>query len=215
MSEAEILALVNGELLKIAGGASVVLCGLSAFVGRIWINRIANNERSEREAEIATLRANLERTNEDVIARLDAALQRTIHVDKLQFEHEYEVYRGVWKTLFSLREATMKLRPALDSVPTEESEEERVQRRIDEFRGPYNSFVEAVEENRPFYDDGVYSSLRNVLKLCRTEVINYQYKERSWSEYWKEAEASREAILGAIEAVCSAIRSRIASIRVV
>ncbi len=59
METSEIVTLVYKELLKVAGGAAVVIGALSAFLGKVWISRIANAESQKREAAITELKAQL------------------------------------------------------------------------------------------------------------------------------------------------------------
>jgi len=44
MTETEIATIVYSELLKVLGGVAVVLAALSAFLGKVWIDRIASRE---------------------------------------------------------------------------------------------------------------------------------------------------------------------------
>jgi hypothetical protein len=214
MDHAEVVAVVYGELLKVAGGAIVLLGALSAFLGRVWINRIANREAQVRDEKLAEVRASFERHNTELKARLDAAVQRTVFVDKLQFEHEYEIYKQAWGCLFSLQQATLQLRPTFDMVDVAESREDRMKRRMGKFVAPYNAYLEVIEKNKPFYPLGVYAALAEVREKCRIEVIDCEYIERPHKEYWAEARKNQQDIVGAIENACDAIRNRVAEVRV-
>lgn len=114
MDDTEIITLVYSELLKLVGGAAVVLVGLFAFLGRVWANRIAGNEARIRDEKLADLKASFERQNTELKARLDVATQRQVLVDRVQFEHEYEIYKQAWAALVKLRRVTLQMRPTLD-----------------------------------------------------------------------------------------------------
>ena len=214
MNQIDIITLIYSELLKVAGGAAVVLAGLSAFLGRVWINRIANREAQLREVRLAEIRDSFDKQNAELKARLDAGVQRTVLVDKIQFEHEYTIYKQAWESLFALQRATLQLRPIMDSLDPNESKEDRMKRRIGAFVAPYNAFRELIEKNKPFYPEKVYAAMDAILEKCRIEVINYEYTERPHSEYWKEAQKDQTEIIALIEVACLVIRQRIADVRV-
>jgi len=63
---------------------------------------------------------------------------RTVFVDKLQFEHEHAIYKQAWETLYLLLKATLQLRPTIDFFNPDESEEERMNGRMNAFVDPFN-----------------------------------------------------------------------------
>lgn len=215
MNETEVVAVVYSELLKVAGGIVVVLGALSAFLGRVWINRIANLETQAREEKLAELRSVFEKQNAELKAKLDVGLQRTVFIDKLQFEHEYTIYKQAWESLVVLRQATLRLRPTFDSTDPNESKEERMKRRKGAFVEPFNACRDAIEKSKPFYSENVYAALSEVLTQCHIEVIDFEYTERPNKEYWAEARKNHESILKAIDAACQSIRTRIMEVRIV
>jgi len=213
MTSAEVVALIYQELLKVAGGATVILAALSAFLGKIWIDRISHIESERRDVKIAELSAQLERQGVELKAKLDVAVQRTVHIDKVQFELELQIYRAAWDSLFSLRQATLSLRPVLDQFDPTESKEDRMRKRMIAFSAPYNKFLDVIEKSKPFYPEAVYQALAAVLKKCGHELIDYEYVERPINEYYKEAMKNEEEIIALIEAACTAIRTRISEVR--
>ncbi len=214
MNQSDIVSLIYFELIKVAGGATVVLAALSAFLGRVWINRIANREAQLRDERLAELKASFDIQNAELKARLDASVQRTVLVDKIQFEHEYTIYKQAWESLFALHKSTLQLRPMMDSIDPSESKQDRMKRRIGAFVAPYNAFRELIEKNKPFYPEKVYGAMDAVLEKCRIEVINYEYTERPHGEYWKEAHEAQAEIVALIENACLVIRQRISDVRV-
>lgn len=187
MNESDIATVVYSELLKVAGGAAVILAALSAFLGRIWINRIAGREAHARDERLTSLRAEFENQNAALRSALDARLQRTVLVDRVQFEHEYTIYKEVWACLYSLRQATLRLRPVMDYVDPNESKEDRIRNRIRAFAEPFHAYRDTIEKSKPFYSEHVYTALSSVLDKCHNEVIDFEYSERSSKEYWAEA----------------------------
>ena len=132
-----------------SGSASVLLIALGTLLGKVWIERIAGRETQTREAALATLRADFEKQGGAFQAQLVVSTQRTVLVDKVQFEHEYEIYRTAWASLVPLREAALGLRPTLDHVDPGEAEADRQMRRLQGFAACFNAFYELVEANKP------------------------------------------------------------------
>lgn len=213
MPTQEIISLIYLELLKVAGGAAVLLAGLSAFLSKVWSERIARRDGEVRDRRIAELKAQLDGQATEMKAKLDVAVQRTVHVSKLQFEHEYEIYKAAWERLVSLRQATLSLRPAMDWIDANETKEERMQKRVAAFREPHNALLEVLETNKPFYPIAIYDALSAVREKCRRELINYEYIERPSSEYYEEAQKNHAEILSLIEVTCEAIRNRVTQVQ--
>ena len=213
MPPSEVVALIYQELLKVAGGVAVLLAGLSALLSKIWSERIARREGEHRDRRIAELKAQLDGQAAEMRAKLDVSVQRTVHVSKLQFEHEYAIYKAAWERLFSLRQATLSLRPTMDHVDPNETREQRIQKRMAAFTEPYNSFLDVVEKNKPFYPPAIYEALSAVREKCHHELIDYEYHERPRSEYYKEARKNHENIIQLIEITCEAIRSRVTEVQ--
>lgn len=209
----EVIALIYQELIKVAGGATVLLAALSIFLSKVWSERIARREGEDRDRRISELKSKIDAQAAELKAKLDATVQRTVHVSKLQFEHEYEIYKSAWERLFALRQATLSLRPTLDRYDPKETKEERMQRRMNAFAEPYNAFLDIVEKNKPFYPAAIYGSLSAVLEKCHHELIDYEFVERPSSEYYKEARRNHEVIVQVIENSCNAIRDRIADVQ--
>ncbi|WP_407278304.1 hypothetical protein U5817_17930 [Aromatoleum evansii] len=188
----ELLSIVLGTL----GGASAVVTGLIAYFGNLRMEKF---------------KADLAETN----TKLKAAMDSSIHVSKAQFDKEFAIYQTIWALLVELRGRTLSLRPVMDHVDPNESEEDRMQRRLKAFGEAFFSFRDAMEQNRPFYAHSVYESLVDIFNLCHTESIEYQYKESGWhKEYWEKSRENNKKIVEAIDACCELIRERIGSLSV-
>lgn len=212
MPSSEVVTLIYQELLKVAGGATVVLAGLSVFLSKVWSERIARRDGEERDRRIAELKAQLDQQGSLLKARLDASVQKTVHVSKVQFEHEYAIYKEAWEQLVALRHATTSLRPVMDRVDPNESREERMLKRAKVFAEAHNAFLDVVERNKPFYPEAIYEALSAVRKRCHHELIDFEYVERPSTDYFKEAMKSQDEILALIDAACTAIRERISKV---
>ena len=191
------------QLIAALGGYAVVLAGLFAIIGKIWVSRIIERERN-------ALQRQLDETNR----RLQFELDRDLHVGKTQFDLELNNYKAIWVCLVDLRVATLAIRPVMDFHDPNESKENRQKRRLSKAREALVSVQEQVEKNKPFYAPDVYDKARDVIKVCHKEAVHSDYTERPHHEYWNEAMKNQEFILAAIEDACIAIRNRVWEARV-
>ena len=196
---------ILSETLGLLGGVSVILTALFGILGKIWITRIADKEKGRIQEGLETLKGEIEQSNK----MFQAILEKSIFVNKVQFEHEFKIYREVWEKLIELRYNTMRLRPILDTVDPSEPEEQIIKKRLTRFGEAAEAYRDVIEKNRPFYAEGVYTHLSDVLDKCHTESIDYQYKQRDLKDYWESAQKNRNEIIDSIEKSCTSIRSRI------
>lgn len=170
--------------------------------------------RSDLERRSSELKAQLDRQSAELKAQLDVSVQRTVFVDKLQFEHEYTIYKQAWERLFALQQVTLAIRPTLDRIDLAESKEDRVRRRLGSVAGPYNDFSNLIENNRPFFPEKVYEALVSVRNKCLDEISDSEFTDSPHKEYWAEARKNHSEIIDLINQACETIRSRIAEVRV-
>ena len=195
-TESKFMEEVLKVVLNTLGGVSVVLTGLFAYLGNLRLEKF---------------KADLTETN----TKLKAALESSIHVSKAQFNKEFAIYQQIWILLVALRVKTLSFRPIMDRVNPKESEEDRMQRRLNEFGEAFFDFRDAMEEQRPFYAHSVYECLVEIFDLCHTESIEYQYKEPGWSkENWQNSRENNQKIVTTIDSCCELIRTRISSLSV-
>src|SRR5690606_1781753 len=214
MSFADVASIAAAILVALGGGGAIVLL-LSNWLGRVWADRLMQRERARHDSELERLRADLRQRSDAELERLRTNLGKTVHVHRLQFETEFTAYRDIWKELVEAKAMVLALRRMLDSYDPAENEQQRMQRRLAEFGSRYNAFAKAIEQYRPFYAQVVWDELFKLSVSMRHEAIDYQYKERDHSKYWREAKANSEKIVNEIDLVCEAIRGRLASLAVI
>ncbi len=189
------------DLLAALGGYTIVVGALAGFLGRIWVLRVVEREKF-------LLQRQLDRTSRVLQADLD----RRLHISKTQFDSELANYKEIWSLLVDLRMKTLRLRPMLDYVEPNETQQERLTKRLKEFGPAFTTLRDTVEKNKPFYSEQVYQRLSKVVGLCHDEAIDAEYHERPHGEYWKEARVNREKISEAIDVTCEEIRTRVNSV---
>lgn len=225
---------------SLGGGGAVVLY-LSGWLGNVWATRIQQEERAKHERallafqqeltselearkeqvqrELQALQASTEKELSELKERSDAALKRleselTVnrYIHSLQFNREFELYGELWPKLVELRNKIRALRPVVDVVDRNESEEDRKKRRNSEFIKSYESFFSLGYMSEPFFPKAVYSRILTLRTLVQKEALHYKRGEDQRTgfdeKYWKDAEANAEAIMKAVDEVCEAIRER-------
>lgn len=184
------------EILALFGGVSIVLTGLVAYLGK---------------TRLEAFKSQLQQTE----TKLKSLLDRAVHVTKTQFDKEFSIYQEIWASLVPLRAATFSLRPMLDHVDPNESEEERMRRRLSEFSVAFAKYRDLVEQHKPFYAPQVYASLANIMQLCHNEAVDYRYKSANdLREYWEGQKKSQDAIISTIDECCELIRTRVEKLAV-
>lgn len=172
------------EISGLLGGASVILVGLITYLGK---------------TRLEALKSEIKSINE-----------HKVHVTKSQFDLELSIYREIWEAMIPLYVSTSSLRPTIDTINSEETEEERINRRFKEFAESYNKISGLIEKNKPFYSKEIYDCLIAVRKLCSQEADEYldkEYEERR--VYWKQARKNRVELNKLVDEACEAIRIRI------
>ena len=87
-----------------------------------------------------------------------------------------------------------------------------------EFGRSFNQFLDAVREYKPFIDSSLDAPLGEVMKLMRSEAIDYQYltEENSGVDiYWNQQKENAENVQKKLDEVCFKIRERIGLLVVV
>ena len=190
------------------GGIQAVFTAILGYIGKLWIDRLKEKQKGEINADRARIRADLDATN----LQLKSALDRKLHVHKLQFQKEQQVYESIWSMLVDLQKAVGQLRPILDHCDPNETEKERKQRRLSAVVDPFNSFLDQVNKERPFYSKEVYGELQELRSLMHRETTEYRILDPHDEDYWLRARENAEAISNKIDSVCESIRNRIRAI---
>jgi hypothetical protein len=148
------------------------------------------------------------------ITYLNREIEKQLHVHRIQFEKEFEIYKDIWSKLFDMRIIVEKLRPKFDFTEPGLTFEESVKLRLSKAVVIGNDIIDSVEKNKPFYSKKVYDSLDKIIKLTKKEVIEVQYGNKSTIEYWENGENNMEEILKLIDIICETIRDRIGNIEI-
>lgn len=205
-----IVDVVVSTIISIFGSVTVVVLGLSGFLGKVWTNRLLEIDRLHYGGKLEQLRDELNRK----IRRMQADLDKTIFVHRVQFETEFNALKEGWAKISRLRAAINAIRPTSDVVPIDDTEEtklQRLQRRLEELGTAYNAAGEAVYDQSPFYDAEIYAAIEELLKVARIEMTEVQIEKPFEPDWWKRGREHREQFNGQAEKVAALIRKRLAS----
>jgi hypothetical protein len=130
-------------------------------------------------------------------------------VHKFQFEKEFNIYNELWGLLIKLRNSAASLRPSADFMPHGKTREEIKKDRLDLFDTSFNEVVKSFDYNKPFYSIEIYKEIEKILRISRSEAIDYSFGEQKGKEYWEQGEKNINTIVDSVDVILNLIRKRI------
>ena len=140
MEEQLITALINELALKL-GGVAIIVSGLTAFLGTLYINRQREKDRNESE--------------------------KSIHIYKAQFEKEFESYQKIWKQINNLHSKLGIFLRSIDHEENIESNRKECRETLYNTQSIANELVPFIDksiENIMFESIDIYSNIH--LSAC-------------------------------------------------
>ena len=175
--------------------------GLGALLGKIWANRISKKEDSKIQTELASLRADLE---------------RSLHVHRVQFEKEFQIYLELSDKMVAVREALFTINKALQPVFENIEDQDNYYAPLKQnLKDSFVAFRATVMKNKPFYAEEVFTAADRVMDLAVDEIATqdcYKQGERSSLERIIDMKGK---VTESTEALVKAIRERIGLLKVV
>jgi len=158
-------------------GAIPVIAGLSAWLGKIWANRILEQDRTKYHTQVETLLQDL-RTRDS----------KELFVHQLQFEKEFEIYKELWAKVLVLGRAGKHFRD-LQMGPIKPGEQVK-----SDFCNAYNALSELVYSNRPFYAPAIYKVCKMLLDTS-ANVSRAIYKQGLLEKRGGESDKTVEKLI--------------------
>jgi len=144
-------------------------------------------------------------------ARAEPSSQINTH--GFRYEKEYQVLSELSALLVDVRDASLNLRPMMDFVDPNKSDEEIKKERLDRFFKALQELYFVREKKRPFYPENIYKAIQIIEKESRSESRQYQFRDATDNEkyinYWEQAERNQEKIIHLTETAMSDIRDRV------
>lgn len=90
--------LVSGAILASAGGAAAIIFGLSSWLGKVWANRILEQDKLRYTSELETIKN-----------KLQAESQQRQLIFSFYFEGQFKLYNDLWISLSELQDGVESL----------------------------------------------------------------------------------------------------------
>ncbi len=154
---------ILGAVITGIGGSSVIILGLSSWLGKVWANRIFEKEKVKYGKELEGFKGDINKE----LQRLRTLDDKALHITKIQYEKEFKIYQEIWKALVEVVWATTRLYPTYEQAPTKEDElEEFNKKKYEEYVDKYNEYLHIINFNAPFYQEEFYKGLIEIRDKC-------------------------------------------------
>jgi hypothetical protein len=206
------MALENWFYLLLGIAVTAAAQFLRSYVSEKGKNQAISEDLDKVTRALESIRVESQTTLE----RQKAGIEHAQLINRTQFELELAAYREVWAAVIPVHRAASSLRPMMDwGLGEGETEDSRKRARLGAFGESFNPFSEAVWKHRPFYPPEVFRELDELLRLMRSEAIEYQLMDPVRHEsYWEKAIENAKAINAQVDRVSDTIRARISNARV-
>ena len=136
-----------------------------------------------------------------------------LYIHQIRYQNEFEILKALAEKVVELKDSALSLRPVMDRIDPNESEDQRKEKRLRAFSEAGQSFYKHFETKRPFYPEGIYQKLKELSSLVRKEAVQYGlFSDRGKGydpQYWEKAMANADEISKMAEVVMELIRERI------
>jgi len=190
----------------IAGGSTAIaiIFGLSSWLGKVWANRILQQDKAKYKIQVDTLLQDLRTKN-----------SKELFVHQLQFKKEFEIYKELWVSVLELDKAII---PLANDISFSNISNEEAHSNI---RKAFKMLNEIIFINRPFYAPEIFEEAYKITELCQTickcdqrheRLKNLEITEKTEKIFHenvdKLASAVDEAKM-AVNTICNLIRQKI------
>jgi hypothetical protein len=166
------LAVTAGDVWRVAlavlaslGGGGAIVVMLSSWLGKVWANRILEQDRAHYASELERLKTDLDRTTR----LLQGEIEKTLFVTKTHFETEFQILREIWQEVSVVRASMSALRPKFDIVDVRQTPAERLGERFAAYVPDVLKLIQTVDRNSPFYPQEIYETLDQLVRIALRE----------------------------------------------
>src|SRR5262249_55144572 len=134
----------------------VVSLGGSGLLGNYLLQRLRNQQ----DESLAHLKAG----HDADVKRLQAVLDRTVFVHRMQFETEFAAMKAIWEKIMETRGTMASLRPTFSTASVDETPEQKLERffvRRAAFQQAVSALKDAIFNSEPFVSEALYLELFN------------------------------------------------------
>lgn len=209
LSFQDAMRVVGAALLSIGGGG-VVVVALSSWLGKIWAQRLMQKDIAKHSADLEELKSKLEGMNKKVQAKLD----KTVYVNRVQFETEFKALTDIWNRVSTVRQALA----GLQVIPPEQDEDlvwmDEFERKFEKFATASGELRQAAHNQSPFYPREIYDEIRRMIDTLTAEEAELKQMDdpRSIAAWVKWGDRNWPLVLNAANRISEMIRERIESL---
>ena len=170
---------LSWEFIAVFGGVQAVLTGLLGFLGKMWLGRTLQSEKT----------------------KLEAMVEKSLYMQKVQFDTEFQIYSQLWEELCNVRNTIENIswHRERHTDPRKSSYEEKCKNYYDSV----TSLKSLVESKRPFYS----AEIANLL----FEMIDLADKERKRDECFRAERGMGSLFLVTPEGVENLVKLKLMS----
>lgn len=207
------MKVVAATLLSVGGGGMVVMA-MAHWLGKMWANRLMQEDIAKHAKDLEALKFRWEGMNKRVQAELD----KTVYVHRVQFETEFKALSDIWGRVSNVRAALAELRPQLEIIPPEQDSKLA---RMDKLEGKFKKFAMASGELRqaahnqsPFYTREIYDEITRMIDTLSDEEAQLKLSDDPpLTDAWHRRGAQNwTIILNTADRISEMIRERIKSL---
>jgi len=196
--------------------ADVVASCLVSMIGSGLLgNYLLQRHRAQHETQLARLRNDLETR----IRTLQASLDRTLLVHRVQFETEFAAMKLIWERVISVRGLMAGLRPISSRGPEDDTPEQSDRRFADlvaRFSAALGELKDSLFKSSPFIAKDLYAELFDQLLLAaQAEETSVSIHRRGEDKWYETGQRNLSIFMESAERVSELIRKRIETLAVI
>ena len=157
-------------------------------------------------------------TKEDIeeitekVESLKASIGSQQFIHQTRYQNEFKILMELSEKIIALSDAARSLRPVIDRVNPNESEDERKKKRLAEYSEVSKNFYHLFKTRQAFYQEDIYIVLQKLDHLAFKEAIEYGHSIKTDGrdpKYWENAKKNSEEIYNLADEVIGLIRKRV------
>lgn len=160
------------------GGAGIIILGIVKLTSNMIAERLSKKYSLQLDKELESYKNELEKKN---------------YVSKTRFDTEFKIYSILSEKVMDMVSKTFLLFPAYDSVPINETKEERKEFLQKRYSNTVNSYTDAnyaIKSNAPFIPKEFHVAFSSIRDNCFKQMAYYVDFELN-----DDAEDTREALI--------------------
>lgn len=158
---------IAAAIIASIGGAGAIIIAVSSWLGKVWANRILENQKKEHQREIESFKSQLQEN----INKVNAINEKALYISKTHYDTEFGIYKEIWVKLLECINSVNRLHQIVGNVPLD-AEEKKARDTImyEEFARAYNDFSNTINKYAPFYKKSFYDDFIIIRNLCNEKA---------------------------------------------